>query len=264
MFKKSKSNTTSYGIVGIGRFGYALAIELAKEGNDILIIDCDEEKVAELREYTENAFVVKNIDKKSLQSTGIQNCDVAVVCIGEQLDTSILTTLNLVSMGIPHVISKAKSAEHGEILEKLGAEVVYPERDMAIRLANRLITSSVIDFVQLSEQINVSKMKIPDNAIGKSVIDLNLRSRFNLNIIAIEKSGVVSNTVDPHYYIYVADVTVSLSFLTGFTNNIIFNLLCCFTKAFEFFFTYIFAEYFVSHSKYIYYIFGFFPTVICK
>lgn len=167
MFKKSKSNTTSYGIVGIGRFGYALAIELAKEGNDILIIDCDEEKVAELREYTENAFVVKNIDKKSLQSTGIQNCDVAVVCIGEQLDTSILTTLNLVSMGIPHVISKAKSAEHGEILEKLGAEVVYPERDMAIRLANRLITSSVIDFVQLSEQINVSKMKIPANAIGK-------------------------------------------------------------------------------------------------
>lgn len=204
--KKSKSNTTSYGIVGIGRFGYALAIELAKEGNDILIIDCDEEKVAELREYTENAFVVKNIDKKSLQSTGIQNCDVAVVCIGEQLDTSILTTLNLVSMGIPHVISKAKSAEHGEILEKLGAEVVYPERDMAIRLANRLITSSVIDFVQLSEQINVSKMKIPANAIGKSVIDLNLRSRFNLNIIAIEKSGVVSNTVDPHYTFQKDDV----------------------------------------------------------
>ena len=206
MFKKLKNNTTSYGIVGIGRFGYALAFELAKEGNDILVIDCDEEKVAELREYTENAFVVKNIDKKSLQSTGIQNCDVAVVCIGEQLDTSILTTLNLVSMGIPHVISKAKSAEHGEILEKLGAEVVYPERDMAIRLANRLITSSVIDFVQLSEQINISKMKIPDNAIGKSVIDLNLRSRFNLNIIAIEKSGVVSNTVDPHYTFQKDDV----------------------------------------------------------
>lgn len=75
------------------------------------------------------------------------------MCIGEQLDTSILTTLNLVSMGIPHVISKAKSAEHGEILEKLGAEVVYPERDMAIRLANRLITSSVIDFVQLSDRL---------------------------------------------------------------------------------------------------------------
>ena len=129
-----------------------------------------------------------------------------LLCIGEQLDTSILTTLNLVSMGIPHVISKAKSAEHGEILEKLGAEVVYPERDMAIRLANRLITSSVIDFVQLSEQINVSKMKIPANAIGKSVIDLNLRSRFNLNIIAIEKSGVVSNTVDPHYTFQKDDV----------------------------------------------------------
>lgn len=95
MFKKSKSNTTSYGIVGIGRFGYALAIELAKEGNDILIIDCDEEKVAELREYTENAFVVKNIDKKSLQSTGIQNCDVAVVCIANSSTLQYLQLLIL-------------------------------------------------------------------------------------------------------------------------------------------------------------------------
>ena len=85
-----------------------------------MVIDKDEEKVREMRDYTENAYVVQTLDKKSLSATGIQNCDVAVVCIGEHIDTSILTTLNLVSMGIKKVIAKARGLEHGEILAKLG------------------------------------------------------------------------------------------------------------------------------------------------
>src|SRR5699024_7132090 len=99
------------------------------------------------------------------------------------------------SMGIPTVIAKATSAEHGIILEKLGAEVVYPERDMAIRLASRLETAKVLDFVQLSEKINVSKMRIPDPAIGKTVLEMNLRARFGLNIIAIENGSTVIDIV---------------------------------------------------------------------
>ena len=138
MFRKRKTDKTTYGIIGLGRFGTALALELAQSGAELLVLDRDEEKVREMRELTDNAIVIRSLDKKSLQETGIQNCDVAIVCIGEQLDTSILTTLNLVALGIPTVISKATSADHGEILAKLGAEVVYPERDMAIRLANRL------------------------------------------------------------------------------------------------------------------------------
>lgn len=92
-------------------------MELAKSGAEPLVIDGNEEKVREMREYTENAFVVNSFDKKTLSETGIQNCDVAVVCIGEKMDTSILTTLNVVSLGVPTVISKATSAEHGEILK---------------------------------------------------------------------------------------------------------------------------------------------------
>ena len=149
MFNKPKKEKNTYGIVGLGRFGYALAMELAASDADILVLDKDEEKVREMREYTESAYVMKTLDKKSLAETGIQNCDVAVVCIGEHMDTSILTTLNLVSLGIPVVIAKATSLEHGQILEKLGAEVVYPEHDMAVRLAHRLETSKMLDFVQL-------------------------------------------------------------------------------------------------------------------
>ena len=121
MSNKRKNEKMSYGIVGLGRFGYALAEELAETGADLLVIDRDEEKIQEIRELVENAVVVKNLEKKTLLETGIQNCDVAVVCIGEQMDTSILTTLNLVSIGITTVIAKANSPEHGEILEKTGS-----------------------------------------------------------------------------------------------------------------------------------------------
>lgn len=197
--KKARHEKLSCGIVGLGRFGESLARELASFGAEILVIDQDEEKIRQMREITEYAFIVKSLDKNTLRDTGIQNCDVAVVCIGERVDTSILTTLNLISLKIPLVISKANSAEHGEVLDKLGAEVVYPERDMALRLASRLETSSMLDFVQLSERINISKLHLPDHLIGKSVLDMDLRRRFSLNIIAIENQGRVIEVVHPDY-----------------------------------------------------------------
>ena len=201
MFGKPKNNNNdnTYGIVGIGRFGYNLAVSLSESGADILVIDKDEDKIKEMREYTENAYVVKTLDKKSLSDTGIQNCDVAIVCIGEQLDSSILTTLHLVRLGIPHVISKANTSEHGEILEKLGAEVVYPEKDMAVRLANRLITSKALDYVQLSEKLNISKVTAPDFIVGKTVIESDLRKKFGINIIAIENKEGLTENIYPLY-----------------------------------------------------------------
>ena len=206
MMKKKKKEKNIYGIIGLGRFGYALAIELAQSGADIIAIDRDEEKVRELREYTENAFIVKSLDKKTLSETGFHNCDVAIVCIGEHLDTSILTTLNLVSLGIPKVSAKATGAEHGEILEKLGAEVVYPERDIAIRLARRLEASRVLDYIQLSEKLNISKLLVPKSLIGQDVKTADLRGRFGVNIIAIENDSVVNESIGPGYVFREGDI----------------------------------------------------------
>ncbi len=197
MFGKSKKDKNIYGIVGLGRFGYALAVELAEAGAEIIVLDRDEDKVRELREYTENAYIVKSLDKKTLMSTGIQNCDIAVVGIGEHLDTSILTTLNLVSLGIPHVIAKCTSPEHGEILEKLGAEVVYPERDIAVRLAHRLEASRMLDYIQLSETLNISKLLVPRSLVGKTVKESDLRGRYGVNIIAIENGNGIRESIAP-------------------------------------------------------------------
>ena len=208
MFHKHKKGKISYGIVGLGRFGTALAVALAQAGAEILVIDRDEDKVRELRELTENALVVNTLDKKSLTETGIQNCDVGIVCIGEHMESSILTTLNLVSLGVPQVIAKATSAEHGEILAKLGAEVVYPERDMALRLANRLETTRVLDFIQLSESINISKLIVPDKFVGKTILELNIRAKFGLNVIAVESGGKVTDNIRPDYCFQPNDVMI--------------------------------------------------------
>ena len=206
MFRRKKSDTITYGIVGLGRFGYALAMELAAFGADIMVMDSDEDKVRAMREYTEDAYVVKSHDKKTLSETGIQNCDIAIVCMGEKMDTSILNTLTLVSLGIPKVIAKASSAEHGEILERLGAEVVYPERDMALRLAHRLESSSVLDFVQLSEKVNISKIIVPDSIADKTVLAVDFRGRFGINIIAIENHSGVQQKINPGYKFQKGDI----------------------------------------------------------
>ena len=216
MFGKPKTEKLSYGIVGLGRFGSALATELAKADADLLVIDHDEEKVRALRELTDNAIVVHSLDKKTLAETGIQNCDVAVVCIGEHIEPSILTTLNLVDLGVKKVIAKATSAEHGEILRRLGAEVVYPERDMAIRLAKRLESTRVLDFIQLSEKINITKFAVPDKMVGTTVAKAELRGRFGLNIIAIVNGKDVIESVHPDYVFRTGDCM----FVSGSEDNV--------------------------------------------
>ena len=199
MFGRYKDDNVSYGIVGLGRFGYALAKALAELDADLLILDKDEEKIRDMREYTENALVIKNLDKPSLLETGIQNCDIAIVCIAEYMDISILTTLHLVSMGIPKVVARATSAEHGEILEKLGAKVVFPERDMAERLAKRMEEANMPEFAQLNDKVGIAKLIVADEMEGESVYDADLETRFAVKLIAIESNSEIMSDIDPYY-----------------------------------------------------------------
>ena len=210
MFGRYKNDNVSYGIVGLGRFGYALAKSLAELDADLLILDKDEEKIRDMREYTENALVIKNLDKPSLLETGIQNCDIAIVCIAEYMDISILTTLHLVSMGIPKVVARATSAEHGEILEKLGAKVVYPERDMAERLAKRMEEANMPEFAQLNDKVGIAKLIVADEMEGESVYNVDLETRFAVKLIAIESSGEIMSDIDPYYEFKEDDIVYAL------------------------------------------------------
>ena len=201
--------SSTFGVIGLGRFGTALAKTLAEAEKEVIVVDCNEEKVRELRHQTEYAYVTDNLSKDTLQEIGIQNCGTVIVCIGEKIDTSILTTLNVVSLGVPHVIAKAISSDQGAVLEKIGAEVVYPERDMALRLGKRLIANNnFLDFITLSNEVEIQQVPVTDRIVGVSIERLNVRKKYGLNIIAIESDGNTEIEIAPEYRIRKDDILV--------------------------------------------------------
>ena len=183
---KKKGTSASFGVIGLGRFGSALVECLASSGKEVIAVDKDEAKVKEARRFTDYAMVVEALDRESLEEAGMQNCDTVVICIGEQVDVSILATMTALKMNVPHVIAKANSLIHGEVLKQLGARVVYPERDTAVRLGKGLIYNSFLDSVTLEGDVEVRRIQATDRLIGLTVREADTRRKYNLNIIAIE------------------------------------------------------------------------------
>ena len=205
MAKKFKKKSDKlYAVVGLGRFGFALAEELAAKGCDVMVVDRDRNRI-EAADFTDNAFVVDDMTKENLEATGIAEADVAVICIGDKIDVSILTTLTVIRLGVPKVISKASSKEQGEVLAMLGAEVVYPERDMALRLAGKLISPNILEYISLSDEIDIMEIKLSEKVEGKTVIELNVRSRYGLNIIARRRGDTISTDILPNMVLHADD-----------------------------------------------------------
>ena len=196
MKKKTEKNEL-FGIIGLGRFGSALMETLTEAGKEVIAIDRDQEKINRAAALTENAFAVDNLSRETLERVSIQNCDVVVVCIGEDVSTSILTTLTVIRMGVPRVIAKVKSEDHGSVLKVLGAEVVYPERDMGLRLANRLISPRFFEYLSLSNEIDIMEIQLTEKVEGVSVAQLDIRKKFGLNIIAVKYKDNVITEIGP-------------------------------------------------------------------
>ena len=186
MKKKAKTEEL-YGVIGLGRFGRALAQTLAEQGAEIIVVDQDEARVREMREYTDNAYVTSDLSKESLCEMGFDQCSCVAVCIGERIDTNILTSLNCVSLGVERVIAKAVSQEHGEVLAKLQVEGVYPEHDMAVRLARRLTMGSASEFIELNNGVEITSAAAGRAPVGKRADQLGLQSRFGLKLVAVER-----------------------------------------------------------------------------
>lgn len=186
---KKQDPSTLYGVIGLGRFGTALVKTLAEAGKEVIAIDKNEEKVREVRAYTDYAFVVDNLSETALKETGMQNCGTVTVCIGEQIDMSILTTMLVIKLGVPNVIAKATSEVHGEVLKRMGATVVYPEADMAVRIGRRLIFGNLLDYVALADGVEVRRITAGGRVIGRTVQELDVRKVYGINIIAVERDG---------------------------------------------------------------------------
>ena len=140
----------TFGVIGLGRFGYAMATTLAQLGHDVIGVDSDEDKVRALADVISLAMLLDAIDEKALRAAGMKDVDVAVVSIGENIESSLLVVTLLQEIGVKKIVAKAVTALHGRILEKLGvSRVVFPEREMAVRVAHGLVMPNVLDYIEL-------------------------------------------------------------------------------------------------------------------
>lgn len=202
------SGSDCYGVIGVGYFGRAVAHTLAESGRNVIAIDSNSEKLKSLSSEVSSIYQLGHISKEGLLDAGIGNCQTVVIGIGENLEASILATLHCIDIGVPKVISKAGSVEHGKILEKLGAEVIFPEEEAGARLAENLMSKANLDMLPLSDDFSIISVDVNPGFTGKSVLELNWRKKYNINIIAIIKNGKASGTVLPDTVIDCGDRVV--------------------------------------------------------
>lgn len=180
-------------IIGLGRFGSNLGRELIKLGYEVLGVDRDEEKVQELSNVLTHTVVADATEEEVLRSIGARNFDCGVVAIGDDIQASILATILLKDLGVKKVVAKAVSDLHGRVLERVGVDrIIYPERDMGIRVAHQLVSPNLLDFIELSKQYTIAELSVPQCLSGKSLDDVNPRGRFGCSIVAINKpDGII-------------------------------------------------------------------------
>lgn len=177
----------TFGVVGLGRFGAAMATTLAQLGHDVIGVDGDEDKVRAVADIISLAMQLDATDEKALRAAGIKDVDVAVVSIGEDIESSLLVVTLLQEIGVKQIVAKAVTALHGRILEKLGvSRVVFPEREMAIRVAHGLVMPNVLDYIELSSDFSIVEVPAPPEFVGKTLREIGLRARFGLTTIAIK------------------------------------------------------------------------------
>ena len=185
-----------FGVIGLGRFGSAMATTLAELGHDVIGVDGDENRVHQLADVITHAIQLDATDARALRAAGVQDVDVAVVSIGENIESSLLVVMLLGELGIKTIVAKAVTPLHGRILEKLGvSRVIFPEREMAIRIAHSLVMPNVIDYIELSRDFSIVELPAPERFVGRTLKQLELRPRFGLTLIAIKRRSGDSDAV---------------------------------------------------------------------
>ncbi|MBP1156753.1 MULTISPECIES: TrkA family potassium uptake protein [unclassified Paenibacillus] len=184
---------TQYAVIGLGRFGSSLAMELLNLGHEVLGIDMDEEAVEEMSDKLTHVVVADSTEEEVIRSLGIRNFDCVVVAIGNDIQASILTAILLKDIGVKTVVAKALSELHGKVLNKIGVDrIIFPERDMGVRVAHQLVSPNLLDYIELSDEYTIAELAVPKRLAGRSLKELDPRARYGCSVVAInKKSGVI-------------------------------------------------------------------------
>ncbi len=177
-----------FAVFGLGRFGYEICKVLSEKGAKVIAIDNREKIINKIKDTVTQAVLMDSTEEDALNNAGMQDVDVAIVAIGDNIDSNILTTTLLKNLGVPYIISRAINEIHAQVLKQIGAtEVINIEIDEGNRLANRLVAPDVMDLIPVSDKEFLIELRIPKEFVGKTLIDLDLRKRFNVNIVSIKR-----------------------------------------------------------------------------
>jgi trk system potassium uptake protein TrkA len=180
----------TFAVIGLGRFGSAMAETLTELGQDVIGIDSNAERVQKHADLIRSAIELDANDERALRAAGVQDVDVAVISIGENIEASLLAVMLVKDLGVPRIIAKAVTTLHGRILERIGVNrVIFPEREMAMRVAHSLVVANVLDYIELSRDFSIIEMPAPKEFAGKSLKQLQLRNKYGLTLIAIKRKA---------------------------------------------------------------------------
>lgn len=189
-----------FAVIGLGRFGSAMATTLHGLGQDVLGMDSDEGRVQELSDRVPHLLCINASDPKALREAGVGGVDVAVISIGANIEASLLIVMAVKEMGVKFIVAKSTTEVHGRILERLGVDrVIYPEREAAVRMAHSLVVPNVIDYISLSRDFSIIEIPAPEMFVGLSLREIDLRAKHGLTLIAIKRTtnGIVTTDVSP-------------------------------------------------------------------
>ena len=210
------ANNKQYAVLGLGRFGASVATTLSRAGHDVLAVDSDEEKAQKLNEIVTHAAVADTTDEAALKALGIRNFDVVVVAIGEDMQSNVLTTLLLKELGVKYIVAKARNELHGKMLQKIGADrIVYHERDMGQRVAHNLVSTNVLDYIELSPNLSLIEITPPKLLVGKTLVESNLRSKYEVNVVAIKRGEELLVPPLPSEKITAEDIMILVGSTSG-------------------------------------------------
>ena len=174
-------------VIGLGNFGYHVAVTLFEHGHQVLAIDANSKKIEQIKDKVTQSVVANVKEKEALTELITKDIDAAVVSLGDKIEASILTAMYLKDLGVKRIIVKAVNDDHGQILDLIGAtEVIYPEKDEAVRLAQKLTMPNLIEHIPIASGYSIIEMAVPDNFIGKSLKELQLRNKYGVEVIAIK------------------------------------------------------------------------------
>lgn len=197
-------------VAGLGRFGKSVAITLEKMGYDVMAMDSDEEVVQDLSDTLGYVVCGDCSDEKNLISMGTGNADIAVVSVGD-LSASLMTTLLLKEMGVKKIVVKALGEVHGKMLQKIGADkIIYSEKEMGIRVAHNLISPGIVDYIEMENNITIVSIHVPADWVGKNLIEIDVRRKYNINVAAIKRDGEMMVNPRPDMKLEAKDMVVIL------------------------------------------------------